>query len=208
MAYIYQAEHWCDRCGQDIATRLDNQRVDDTGDPESVEPQDSDEYPQYFDETYTESDSPCHCGGHDTCLSAETLSDGRKVGALVCSGLTDEGIEYVRGVILESLNTRTGEHSNPVAELWEGEYPEARPVYRTRFVAFCGLSYVIEESEDLEDVRNVAAEVLRERYRTGHPITQLDSPGYLREWECNEPEGSALVPDTAGYLIIDVKGGA
>ena len=130
MAYIYQAEHWCDPCGEDIATRLDAQRVDDTGDPESIEPQDSDEYPQYFDhELECESgaaDYPCHCGGIDTCLTAETLSDGRKVGALLSRELTANGLEYVREVISKSLDS-TGKHSNPVAEFWANEFPEACP---------------------------------------------------------------------------------
>jgi len=96
MAYIYQATLWCDDCGQAICQRLDEagEGPEDKSDETSF---DSDDYPKGpFSDDDDESDSPSHCDSGAECPNAVELDDGSKVGAIV-SGLTEDGIAYVRG---------------------------------------------------------------------------------------------------------------
>jgi hypothetical protein len=96
MGYAYQAEHWCDSCGEEIEKSLRRKGVEDTGD--------SDDFPQYFEDAYEEADSPCHCGSGEDCLEAISLEEPgkmrkskvRRVGAIVCKRLTSDGVEYVK----------------------------------------------------------------------------------------------------------------
>lgn len=96
MAYIYQAEIYCDSCGSDICGELDveGQR------PSSVEDQssyDSDDYPKRIgdDNGHGEADSPQHCGKHENCINAIILPSGTKIGSLLGTNLTSEGISYI-----------------------------------------------------------------------------------------------------------------
>lgn len=114
MAAIYQADNWCDGCANLIrgvvrADRLHNgHKPIDESDETSY---DSDQFPKYASDD-DESDSPCHCAAGDTCVNAEVLESGAKVGHLFGS-LTSDGIEYVRQSIVQG-----GE----VADLWKKYY--------------------------------------------------------------------------------------
>lgn len=101
--YAYQADLYCDTCGNAIARDL----------PRS---DDSDDYPQWYDEDHSETDCPNHCASYDDCPNAEVLPDGSKVGALLREQLTSDGRAYVQEAIYESLS----EHGKltPVVELW------------------------------------------------------------------------------------------
>lgn len=105
MGYIYAADIFCDDCGESIKDRI---RADGY-DPADL---DSDEYPQYCDET-AESDCPQHCGSHAGCINAIELSDGSRIGDWLGNDLTSEGAEYVKEVVCEG-----GE----VADLWREWY--------------------------------------------------------------------------------------
>ena len=95
MAYVYQADLWCDDCGKALRERLVQEGGDAPEDPDDEDSYDSDDFPKgpYPDED--PSDSPSHCGSGAECLNAVLLDDGTEVGAIV-SGLTDEGAYYVR----------------------------------------------------------------------------------------------------------------
>ena len=111
MPYIYQADLWCDSCGKAIRKRLrrEGKAPDDPGDECSY---DSDEFPKHASGS-GEADCPQHCGAGEECLEAIELPSGRKIGALLSTELTGDGIRYVEEAIAEG-----GE----VAELWAKEF--------------------------------------------------------------------------------------
>lgn len=108
MPAIYQADCWCDSCAE-----LDAKGTGDidTSDERSY---DSDEYPKYMGDD-EESDCPQHCGAHGDCLEAVELPSGRKIGALLSTSLTSDGVEYVREAIKDG-----GE----VADFWADAFSD------------------------------------------------------------------------------------
>lgn len=126
MAYLFQSDIYCDDCGKDIQKyRKEALMRGDGGETSLSEDEfdvvysseynyDSDEFPKYVDnDSIGASDSPQHCGSHESCLNAEVLPSGRKVGALLNKDLTEEGVRYVRESVAGG-----GE----VAEFWEQEF--------------------------------------------------------------------------------------
>lgn len=109
MAYVYQADKWCDDCGKAIAHRLidEGESPDDPGDESSFDSGDFPKGPYPDDDP---ADSPYHCGAGDDCLDPIELSNGRKVGAIV-SGLTEDGKKY-------ALNKIREKPDDPLMELW------------------------------------------------------------------------------------------
>jgi len=107
MPFMFQAELFCDSCGQAIRNRLTRQRRSPT-DPDDDSTFDSDDFPK--DVVASESDYPHHCGAGDDCLEAVELPSGRKVGALLSDVLTSDGLDYLEGAIADG-----GE----VVEFWE-----------------------------------------------------------------------------------------
>ena len=99
MAFMFQADLWCDSCGQAIREDLDaeGKRPED---PEDEYSYDSDEYPKEVGDP-GESDSPSHCGAGEECLEAEVLPSGRKISALLSTSLTSDGAEYVKEAVVE-----------------------------------------------------------------------------------------------------------
>jgi len=112
MAYIYQADMWCDACGRAIRARLhDEGKVPSYPDREYT--YDSGEYPKRAND-HDEADTPQHCAAEKDCLNALTLANGHKVG-LLFGELTRNGVEYVKEAIAEG-----GE----VAALWKEHYAD------------------------------------------------------------------------------------
>jgi hypothetical protein len=111
MVYIFQADLWCDSCGRAIRRQLrrEGHAPADSRDEASY---DSDEYPKFVGDP-GEADCPQHCGAGEECQEAVQLSSGRKIGALLTTQLTAEGVEYIQAAIAEG-----GE----VAELWAEEF--------------------------------------------------------------------------------------
>ena len=105
MAYIYNADIYCDECGEELIAMLIAKDVENTGD--------SDDYPQSCDDD-EETDSPQHCGSGKDCLNAITLSNGDMVGCLIGTNLTGDGVEYVKEYVKEGGIVAT--------EIWREEF--------------------------------------------------------------------------------------
>ena len=106
MPYIYQADLWCESCGERICRRL-NTRGEAPATPDDETSYDSDDYPKPVMECC--GDYPDHCAAGKECIEALELPSGRKIGALLSHELTTEGWQYVA-----EAQKRGGE----VAELW------------------------------------------------------------------------------------------
>ena len=119
MAYMYMSDLWCDSCVKDIKKCLDREEVEDTTG-------DTDDYPQSVNDD-GESDCPQHCAAGEECLNAEVLPSGQKIGCLIGTNLTSDGMEYVRDAVAKG-----GE----VAEFWSREF---------------GITLPDEEEEDDDD---------------------------------------------------------
>jgi len=113
MACIYNADIFCDECGEAIRAEIiaNDPSWADVSDESTY---DSDEFPKYADND-AETDSPQHCGAHAECLDPTILSDGSAVGQLIGTNLTDDGVEYVREAIADG---------GLVAELWAEEFSD------------------------------------------------------------------------------------
>lgn len=98
MPYTYQTYTWCDSCGQAIVERL---LAMVTG-----------EFPKYMGDN-EESDCPQHCAAHKDCLEVEVLPSGYKIGALLSTSLTSDGVEYVREAVA---------NGGEVAEFWRQQF--------------------------------------------------------------------------------------
>lgn len=90
---IYQADVWCDACGEAIERRLtaEGKRPADVCDPASY---DSDNYPKMADDR-DEADSPQHCAAGEACLDPTEI-EGRQYGHFMANDLTSDGVQYVR----------------------------------------------------------------------------------------------------------------
>lgn len=151
MAYIYQADIYCDDCAEDIMRRLR---------AEGNVPADcSDDWPKWCDGD-AESDTPQHCASGPGCLNAEVLPDGGKVGYFFGNDLTSDGIEYVKEAVREG---------GVVADLWRRtyswiDYPKGFDLVQRMVdngntdVAFV-LDDIIDNTDD-EDERRLAAFLL------------------------------------------------
>ena len=64
--------------------------------------------------------------------------------------------------------------------------------------AYCGMSYEVETGER-PDVRREAALLIKRRRKEGFPVSVLEKG---REWEIEEHEGCAMIPDTCGILAL------
>lgn len=117
MPYIFNADCYCDSCGNAIKKRiLTEASPEDTERFQDEHQYDSDEFPKWMNED-EESDGPCHCGSHEECLEAETLSDGSKIGALLSTYLTNDGVAYLREMLTDN--------SNPaVSEFWKNQFAD------------------------------------------------------------------------------------
>jgi hypothetical protein len=111
MPYIYQADLWCNSCGKAIRGQLRREGHAPVN-PADDYSYDSDEFPKFVNDP-GEADRPQHCGAGDECLEAVELPSGRRIGALLSTDLTGEGIGYVQEAI---------EQGGQVAEFWAEEF--------------------------------------------------------------------------------------
>ena len=111
MPFIYQADLWCDSCGRAICKQLrrEGKAPADPGDEYTY---DSDDFPKVAVDS-GESDCPQHCGAGEDCLESIELPSGRKIGALLSTDLTSDGVDYVETAIAKG---------SEVAELWADEF--------------------------------------------------------------------------------------
>lgn len=80
MPYAFNADMYCDDCGHDLCDIHSRNR----------ESEDTDEYPQYVDDSENESDYPQHCAQCETFLE---------------NPLTDVGYDYVVDATVEAIRT-------------------------------------------------------------------------------------------------------
>lgn len=93
VGYAYLADTWCPECGNAHAAELIAQGKHPT--------RDTDSWPQPIFAT-NESDYPQHCTAGAHCLDPITLSDGRKIGALLETTLTTHGRQCaLEGILAE-----------------------------------------------------------------------------------------------------------
>ena len=116
MAYIYQADVYCDDCGKQICRRLKREGLA-PADPSDEWSFDSDDYPKRADDD-DEADTPQHCAAGEHCVNAVTLPSGEKVGFLF-GELTAVGVEYVEEAIEDAA---AGFGSEEVTDLWQQHY--------------------------------------------------------------------------------------
>lgn len=120
--YTFQADSYCDSCGQAIRAELIEAERRDPNmegsvprDPDDERSYDSDDFPKYGNEDAT--DYPDHCASRAECLEPIDLgayglkpSDELKgaettlIGALLNRGLTDEGVSYLREMLNDDQN--------------------------------------------------------------------------------------------------------
>jgi len=116
MAYIYQADIWCDDCGRAICKRLTREGKA-PADPADEWTYDSDYFPKRAGDN-DESDTPQHCAAGKHCLNTIELPDGSKIG-LLFGELTQDGVNYVKESIAEAA---AGFGSIEVTGLWRQHY--------------------------------------------------------------------------------------
>lgn len=97
MAYIYQADVYCDDCGQAIKAKCPK--------PNYPQPWDTDDYPASASEDEP-TDSPQHCGGCHVPLD---------------NPLTDEGLLYVLEAIEEAMTGPESERNRIMPKPGTGE---------------------------------------------------------------------------------------
>ena len=104
-AYIYQADMWCAGCGERIRREITEQGGAPAN-PEDEAAYDSGDFPKGpYDDGGGESDAPSNCAG---------------CGVFLENPLTAEGYEYLRGMLLEGVESG-GVWSGPLEE-WAGFY--------------------------------------------------------------------------------------
>jgi hypothetical protein len=109
--YAYNADLYCDACGKAIIEELEREGIEDEGD--------SDQFPQWVDEDYSETDCPSHCGNGPDCLYAIELPSGHRVGYHILESLTTYGRDYVTQAIAEGGEVAT--------TVWAKAYPDCVP---------------------------------------------------------------------------------
>jgi len=120
MCYIYQADIWCNNCGEAIRERLIREGHAPT-DPNDEWSYDSDDFPKRASDN-DESDSPQHCAAGENCINAIELPSGSKVG-LLFGELTSDGIAYVQEANEEAKESCAG--CKEIVELWRKHYTVA-----------------------------------------------------------------------------------
>lgn len=91
MAYIYQADVWCDACGERICAELDAEGRR-PAEPDDQHTYDSDDYPKQFDAESDEADGPQNCASGN-CAGT--------YGTFLQNPLTQHGYEHLQGMLNE-----------------------------------------------------------------------------------------------------------
>ena len=119
MAAIYAAEIYCDDCADLIRQQIKDKLIARGMTEEEIADKfcderdyDSEEYPKWVDDD-DERDSPQHCGSCEECVNGEMMPSGHKIGCLIGTNLTSDGIQYVKDKVAEG-----GE----VADFWRERF--------------------------------------------------------------------------------------
>lgn len=211
--YVYQADVWCDECGEEIRARLD-ETIDPKGDGvqtmNDTDDGDSDGYPQWADEDDSESDTPSHCAAGEDCKNRVRCGEicGTSTpfyAGAILGGLTSDGREYV----LDHL--RTDEERSEVVLVWrehfELDWPEeCRTVYLynmnddpTQVMCQVKQTYAADWADDDQTIDGSSWE------------TPPDMPGFAytiimdRQGLAEELESQGYVLDQSEYSECDAE---
>lgn len=126
-AYVYNADLFCEQCGERIREAL-NKEGKAPEDPEDEKSYDSDDYPKGpYPDGGGDADAPVHCGSGEDCLGVETIGTMEeipgirepnhplKVGLFLQNPLTRDGIRYVEEAVED-------DPESPVVKLWADFY--------------------------------------------------------------------------------------
>lgn len=112
--YFYNADIYCEDCGNDIKRRI-RKELKASGSKDSPVSQDSNEWPQPAEDGGGESDCPQHCGAGSDCYNADDYGrTGVKVGLFLENPLTRDGEAYVK----EMHKDRPSE----ITQMWMDHY--------------------------------------------------------------------------------------
>jgi hypothetical protein len=195
MAYAWQADIYCDACGDAIkrSLRAENKGPEDEDDQRSF---DSDDFPKWADDNEA-TDSPQHCGAGEECKDAIDL-EGRKIGALIGSNLTREGMEYVIDTLEEPGKTK---FQRALCAMWADAFGIT---YAVRFTAYNGITYDLEDRLSLDGARQTAADEIHSARKEGRQVN-VQTTGL--SWEIEEREDASIVDDASGFLRIVLEKG-
>jgi hypothetical protein len=115
MAYIYQADTWCDDCGKRMMGDL-TRRGKAPVEPEDESSYDSDDFPKFYDAENEESDGP------ENCASGNCAGE---YGTFLQNPLTQDGYKYVQKMLNEHGKILP-EHAAEWADHYQFEYFENR----------------------------------------------------------------------------------
>lgn len=117
--YIYQADIWCEDCGEQIRSDI-IEKGQAPENPDDEGEYDSDEFPKGpYPDGGGESDSFQHCAAQQGCLNAMDIGGGHKVGVFLGNDLTSEGTHYTCELLQEYLAGHGG--TEAVLDLWANE---------------------------------------------------------------------------------------
>ena len=120
MPFIYNADIYCDECGQKICDEL-RAAGKAPADTSNESLWDSDDYPKYAEPEAT--DTPQHCGCGSKCVNRFRVgvkgnivkTGGTLVSALITEELTSYGVDYV----IEAVS-----RGNPLSRYWAKVFDE------------------------------------------------------------------------------------
>lgn len=175
--YAYQAELYCEACGDRIRAELDAAGKS-PAEPDDQHTYDSTDYPKAAQAG--ETDSPNHCAAGGACPDAEAY-DGHAVGALLPEDLTSEGVSYVRGILCEEPDS---EYQRQLHARWAEAYPEAAPTISD----WAGAAYKWFETahrpdgETYDRIRDGAPEWIGDVTYAAHGAGDILPDDYRYEW--------------------------
>jgi len=221
MAYIFQADIYCDRCGEDIRQAIDRPTVqalrllrqaydalpDETDNPAEVLAIETLEHA--IDRFTFELDSRDTCDsdeypqyGSDDSETDSPQHCGSGADCLDAIDVDDRKVGYLFGRLtregyayaIESIEEKP---HDPLMQLWASHF-DIRVRFRVVYAAYCGMSDV-DEFDSESDAREAIACHLRKMRSRGYPIAVLARG---TEWEVLEPEHACLVPDDCGTVSL------
>lgn len=110
--YIFDAECYCDECGEAIKKRILkelNKKPSDFADERNF---DSSEFPKGPSDDEAESDCPEHCASQEDCLNPTEI-EGELYGHFFENNLTDAGVQYIKEA-----------DDGPVVRFWKEYYSQ------------------------------------------------------------------------------------
>lgn len=172
MAYIYQADVWCDACGNHIKAELEREgKV-----PEDIEDEssfDSGEYPKRYDAESEESDGPENCADG----KCGGFANGQSYGTFLQNRLTAEGYRYLKGM-LDNHGATLPEFAKEWVDFYQFEY------HSNEFAT--AHEWLASKSRDpylLAILNKLDADTIQDAFES-----EMDDDGYFKESGWYSPE--------------------